>query len=354
MINSGNSNVNSNNVSYNQSPIKKPINPTPEKLERTPSFLMRIALTKKKTIIRPNTKEDESNNITNVIENKDHYNLNIKFEEKVKKLNEELEIKKMENDKKIDKINKTIQTLDNEIKFIKNNLYILYSKQRDYYYEILIRGSDVRSIGLTWIIKRLVELNSNIDHSIFPRFLDNHEIDFILSIAYKSVEISQLKLFMKTLKFRHKQKNNQNELILNRNNHGNLGKENSTISLKKDSLCFNDNKKIDESRLKIENKFSSSSGFVNIISSKISNKRNKSNTFGTHDELDKNLINSCEIFLNPNMSGHKSDFYLKSFSKKALRIFENIFQKYEIMGKNKFEHEKEDKNVNLKTLILNL
>ena len=307
---------------------------------------MRIALTKKKTIIRSNTKEDESNNINNLLENKDHnYNLNKKFELNVKKLNEELEIKKMENEKKIDIINKTIQTLDNEIKFIKNNLYILYSKQRDYYYEILNRGLDVRSIGLTWIIKRLVELNSNIDHSIFPRFLDNHEIDFILFIAYKTVEISQLKLFMKTLKIRHKQKNNQNELILNRNNLGNLGKENSTISLNKDGLNFNDNKKIDESRLKIENNLSSSSGFVNIISSKISNRRNKSNNLGTHDELDKNLINSCEIFLNLDISGHKSDFYLKSFSKKALRIFENIFHKYEIMGKNKFEHEKEDKNV---------
>lgn len=72
----------------------------------------------------------------------------------------------------------------------------------------------------------------------------------------------------------------------------------------------------------------------------------------TNENCDDILINydrknSCEIFFNTFYTGKKSLFYLKSFSEKALNIFDNIFQKYEIIGKKKLEFYKKDKKVRL-------
>lgn len=129
--------------------------------------------------------------------------LDAKYEELFKKLDEDFLPVKLEYEKKIEKINKIVLQLDSDIQLLKSNLEILFSKQRQYYIDLLNKGIDVRSEGLKWIVKKLIELNTVIDYGIFPRFLEKSQIDYIIYISYKSVEISQIKILMKMLRSRH-------------------------------------------------------------------------------------------------------------------------------------------------------
>ena len=69
----------------------------------------------------------------------------------------------------------------------------------------------LRGDGLVWAIKRLIELNSNIEYSHFPRFLDNSHIDYLLLVFYfiiklgeKQAKCNQLKIGLRTYKERQK------------------------------------------------------------------------------------------------------------------------------------------------------
>ena len=91
---------------------------------------------------------------------------------------------------------------------------------KEYYYQILKKGLDVRKDGLSWIIVKLMELNSFIDKNHFPRFLSSSEINYLMKLGIKQYELNELiKLFQifknqqKDLKEEHikedKEKNNK-------------------------------------------------------------------------------------------------------------------------------------------------
>ena len=91
---------------------------------------------------------------------------------------------------------------------------------KEYYYQILKKGLDVRKDGLSWIIVKLMELNSFIDKNHFPRFLSSSEINYLMKLGVKQYELNELiKLFQifkkqqKDLKEEHikedKEKNNK-------------------------------------------------------------------------------------------------------------------------------------------------
>ena len=84
--------------------------------------------------------------------------------------------------------------------------------QKEYYIEILKSGIDVRTEGLVWLVKRLIELNCELDDAMFPKFLDHSQIEYLLKViklinklSYKLIESSQMKTILKILK--KKQKN---------------------------------------------------------------------------------------------------------------------------------------------------
>ena len=102
-----------------------------------------------------------------------------------------------------------------------NKLKIIYKelsyKETQYYLSILKTGTDTRADGLSWIIKRLMELNIPINYSIFPKFLDKDEINYLIKLAKLELEKSQIKTIIETLKHQKKKNNVTKTKIINNN-----------------------------------------------------------------------------------------------------------------------------------------
>ena len=143
------------------------------------------------------------------------------YEEKIKKYREYLMI--------VEDINKEIKNYDDKFALIQADLdkllkissnkideltistrqlkYIfkeLNNQQTQYYLNILKRGTDTRTEGLSWVVKRLMELNIPIDSSIFPGYLDQEQIDYIIQISKLGFEQTQLKQILEALRNRQK------------------------------------------------------------------------------------------------------------------------------------------------------
>ena len=141
------------------------------------------------------------------------------YEEKIKKYREYLMI--------LEDINKEIKNYDDKFALIQSDLdailklssdkigqltistrqlkYIfkeLNNQQTQYYLNILKKGTDTRTEGLSWVVKRLMELNIPIDNSIFPGYLDQEQIDYIIQISKLGFESAQLKQILEALRNR--------------------------------------------------------------------------------------------------------------------------------------------------------
>ena len=141
------------------------------------------------------------------------------YEEKIKKYREYLMI--------VEDINKEIKNYDDKFDLIQSDLdsllkissdkidqltistrqlkYIfkeLNNQQTQYYLNILKKGTDTRTEGLSWVVKRLMELNIPIDNSIFPGYLDQEQIDYIIQISKLGFESAQLKQILEALRNR--------------------------------------------------------------------------------------------------------------------------------------------------------
>jgi hypothetical protein len=141
------------------------------------------------------------------------------YEEKIKKYREYLII--------LEDINKEIKNYDDKFALIQSDLnsllkissdkieeltistrqlkYIykeLNNQQTQYYLNILKKGTDTRTEGLSWVVKRLMELNIPIDSSIFPGYLDQEQIDYIIQISKLGFESAQLKQILESLRDR--------------------------------------------------------------------------------------------------------------------------------------------------------
>ena len=92
----------------------------------------------------------------------------------------------------------------------------LNNQQTQYYLNILKKGVDTRTEGLSWVVKRLMELNIPIDSSIFPGFLDQEQIEYIIQISKLGFESAQLKQILDNLRSR------QNEVSINEKYFGGL------------------------------------------------------------------------------------------------------------------------------------
>ena len=123
-----------------------------------------------------------------------------------------------------DQLSKIIKKAKDKIKKCeengKNYKYLfeeLSNGQKKYYLDILKKGTDTRNEGLTWIVKRLIELKVNIDPNMFPSFLDNEQIEYIINISKLGFEKSQLKLILTALKNRNKMTKSQSVINIKNN-----------------------------------------------------------------------------------------------------------------------------------------
>ena len=83
---------------------------------------------------------------------------------------------------------------DIKTKFTQSKLKITEttSQLMDHYKQLLYEGLDVRTEGLTWIIKAMWNLGEDVPIEFFPSFLDFNAVDYLFTVAHKSIEINKL------------------------------------------------------------------------------------------------------------------------------------------------------------------
>ena len=172
--------------------------------------------TKEELLYVSRQKTIEINNLNQKIKNFHRkYLLNLKKQEEIK-LKKEKEINLLKEE-------------ENYLKIIK--LGIL-SSQKEYYLDILKKGYDVRDNGLVWCIKHLLELQSDLEYSHFPKFLNHQQCDYLIEQANIALEISQLKIIVKVLKNKNEKSNVEkkfaffNQMYLNAKKNKHLRKKN--------------------------------------------------------------------------------------------------------------------------------
>jgi hypothetical protein len=206
-----------------------------------------------------------------------------KLQEDLVNLNKSYKNKKETLEIKLTNYNLDILNIEKEIKYLKNDIDDSTEDQKNYYFDRLRLGYDVRWEGLTWIVKRLIELNSIVEPSHFPRFLDYHQIDYIMKFSAKTVETNQLKIILKTLKNRQRKARHE----------------------------------ITDNMMRSTKTFFNNTGFDFV--------------FFNQDKSDK----LGATFTNSNV-----------FSHKTLNNFRNIFNKYEEITKNTYEQKLEEITIN--------
>ena len=127
----------------------------------------------------------------------------------------------------IDKAQSKIGILTDEISKFKYLFNELKNTQVEYYLEKLKIGTDTRHEGLSWIVKELIELKAKIDPNLFPKFLDEEQINYIINIAKLGFENNQLKIILKLLRDKKQEllnikERNKNNKDINGDNKNNI------------------------------------------------------------------------------------------------------------------------------------
>ena len=267
--------------------------------------------------------------------NKKKTNLEI-LEEKIKKYNEYISIKEdilseiKGYDKRFSEINEQLSIIiKNSKEKVKkcneegiNYRYLfqeLSNEQKKYYLDILKKGKDTRNEGLTWVIKRLIELKVHLDESMFPSFLDNEQIEYLINISKLGFEKNQLKLIVNTLKHRHKM--NRSNSLININNFNEKRNENKISNYIK--AIFKPgiiSKKLIHQMEKLYLKHEDST--KNLIEKKVEESEIKNIVLKNKKFIHQIAINKI------NLDEEKEDNYLHSFmeQEKQKRYFYDIIQ----------------------------
>ena len=271
----------------------------------------------------------------------DDINQEIKqYENKYNNIHRELNDFLIEINKKMSELNE-----DN------NKLKILYRdlsyKETQYYLSLLKNGIDTRADGLSWVIKKLMELNIPISYSIFPKFLDKEEINYLIQISKLEFEKNLIINILENLK-QKKKGLNKNKTIINEN----ISKNDLYKKFKFNINIYDDDYKnqfgsklIDELIKKfnehyiMKNKLYSFRKQNNEDTLLVKNIKNKINIFAHNKDFNvlKDKYNNKLININPK---EKEDYYsvllLTQREKKLNLIIEKLRKKEYIKFKEKF------------------
>ena len=157
---------------------------------------------------------------------KDDDQIGYNYDKVIKDIDKKEMIKKEELKNELDKeikklsvikeyINENFEVCKNEITYLKLVYINLVKSQRNYYLDLLKKGYDVRTEGLIWVVKRLLEIQTKLEYHHFPKFLDNSQIKYIIEMANLSLEETQLKTILKIIEKKRYviQKNVSNKVI---------------------------------------------------------------------------------------------------------------------------------------------
>ena len=198
---------------------------------------------------------------------------------------EEMKTKKNYTTIKIEKLNeqkmeimKKLKACESDLKDFREERNKIKKKLLLHYHNLLLEGKDTRKEGLSWIIKAIWNLKSNVLLSYLPKFLDNESIIFLFSYSMKTISINSMYKFIQELSLKIKEKEESLSKKENKNS-SNKGK----IPIQKPKpkqlniLDYNASKLY---TLNVEENKSESSRSNNIWLKEIS----KTNSFISHDK----------------------------------------------------------------------
>ena len=267
----------------------------------------------------------------------------------------------------INQINLEIKEKQYRFKKVKEQFKEKVKFLKEYYYQILKKGLDVRKDGLSWIIMKLMELNAFIDKNHFPRFLSSSEINYLMKLGVKQYELNELiKLFQifkneqENLKEEHMKEDNEkiNELKgdeLNKFLDTYIGKK---INKGKDyPECLEEIQRKYENDINVYLNEKMEEDAVNKISNKINKfvlTMNDDDIFDNFNEIKFNKLfvipgSLSQYFVKDNKFRQYFDdiYYLNEEIKKRINqikeMKENEFKKYKNLIKDNLDNEK---NVN--------
>ena len=114
------------------------------------------------------------------------YEISKKNEELIEKIKESKKdyIKNMKTiDSERENCIKDMKRIENEMSYYKQINNELIKEHRQYYMEILRNGYDSRNEGMIWVVRNLLELNTNLEYHHFPKFLTHEQIDYLIKIS---------------------------------------------------------------------------------------------------------------------------------------------------------------------------
>lgn len=138
---------------------------------------------------------------------------NNELEHRIEVLTKDYEKKIGEFNRQKDEIIKEINIVRKEENFFKKVSNELIKDQRLYYLDILKKGYDVRSEGLVWVIRNLLEMQTNLEYHHFPKFLTNQHCDYLIEMADICLEEAQLKIVLKAVKNKQMKIKNEENII---------------------------------------------------------------------------------------------------------------------------------------------
>ena len=118
---------------------------------------------------------------------------------------------KYEYNLKFGELYKRKEKLENELNIINGELNYyriindeLLREHQFYYLDVLKKGKDCRNEGLVWVVKKLFELQINLEYHHFPKYLTHEQINYLKKLAYLTLEENELKIILKILKKKQK------------------------------------------------------------------------------------------------------------------------------------------------------
>ena len=85
-----------------------------------------------------------------------------------------------------------LESCERDLKEFKEKHNIIKNELLSHYHKLLLEGKDTRKDGLSWIIKSIWNLKSNVIMSFLPKFLDMQSISFLFLYSDKLAEIEKI------------------------------------------------------------------------------------------------------------------------------------------------------------------
>lgn len=222
---------------------------------------------------------------------------NESIQKEIAKLVKEVKILLDDNIKLKSEINETISVFEEELKYLKEIYEKLRQKQIEYYTNILIQGKDTREKGLVWIIIRLFSLKALVDESMFPSFLKNNQIKYLLKIGKLNFQVKKYQKKVKTLKDKLNMIYKLPKMKLNLNQKMDLFKNNINLLHDfKENNTLNCIKRLKNLILNNRNNISATND--NIIINKIKACHNQSHAYYSYFNELKNLRENISLATN--------------------------------------------------------